>query len=331
MTKPAKLIGWVSQLYGQQLEPRPRTSPDQIPAGREFFSIGNFPKLLEDLPEDVRQTNDIVLRHRDGYDVTADVYAPTSGEGPFPTIVWFHGGSWALMSKEFLRKLGMQWAQQGFVVLNVEYGFAPEFPYPHAPEDAIYALRWAARRIAEFGGRPDHFFVGGDSAGANMSTAAILALGDPELLDGLDEGDLAGVEVSFAGALLFCGIFDFPLLFARPGGLSTTGFIETTWNLAYLGPNFVNRHRDPLVSAAYAGDRLDTFPPCYLNVGIEDWLLPQSLNFTQVLADHRVRTTLSVVEDADHEFLLMPDVVPGAVPEFHRTVAWMRDRAAELD
>jgi acetyl esterase/lipase len=331
MTKPPKLIGWVSQLYGQQLESKPRTSPDQIPAGRQFFSIGNFPELLEDLPAGVVQTNDIVLRHRKGYDVTADVYAPAEGEGPFPTIVWVHGGSWSLMSKEFLRKLGMQWAEQGFVVLNVEYGLAPEFPFPHGPEDAIYAMRWARQHIAEYKGRPDHLFLGGDSAGANLSTASILALQNPDLLDGMDEGDLAGVEVSFGGALLFCGVFDFPLLFTRPGGLAGTGFIETTWNLAYLGPNFVNVHRNPLVSAAYAGDLLSAFPPCYLNVGVEDALLPQSLSFTQVLADHGVRTTLSVVEDADHEFLLMPEVVPGAMPEFDRTVAWLRARVAELD
>ncbi len=331
MSKTPKLLGWVSQLYGQQLESKPRTSPDQIPAGRAFFSIGNFPKLLEDLPESVSVTSDIVLRHRDGYDVTADIYAPEA-EGSFPTIVWFHGGSWSLMSKEFLKKLGMQWAELGFVVLNVDYGLAPEFPFPYGVEDAIYALRWATKNIADYKGRPDHVFVGGDSAGANLSASAILALGDAtgSLFEGLDQGDLEGVEVSFAGALLFCGVFDFPLLFAKPVGLTGTGFIETTWNLAYLGPNFVGRHRDPLVSAAYATN-LESFPPAYLNVGIEDSLLPQSLNFTQILADHGVRATLSVVGDADHEFLLMPDVVSGAKPEFDRVVAWMRERVAELD
>jgi acetyl esterase/lipase len=318
-----KLTGWVSQLYGQQLESKPRTSPDQIPTSRAFFSIGNFPRLLEDLPEGVTQTNDIVLWHRDGYDVTADVYAPEA-DGTFPTIVWFHGGSWSLMTKEFLRKLGMQWAAQGFVVLSVDYGLAPEFPFPHAPEDAIYALRWATKHIADHKGRPDHFFVGGDSAGANLTAAAILTLNDTTgaLFDGFDQGDLADTPVSFAGALLFCGVFDFPLLFAKPGGLAATGFIETTWNLAYLGPNFVNLHRDPRVSAAYAPN-LDSFPPSYLNVGIEDSLLPQSLSFTQVLADHGVDATLSVVGGADHEFLLMPDVVPEASAEFDRTVDWL--------
>lgn len=331
MSKTPKLIGWVSQLYGQQLEPKPRTSPDQIAAGREFFSIKNFPKLLENLPPSVTQVSDIVLRHRDGYDLAADIYQPEA-EGPFPTIVWFHGGSWSLMSKEFLKKLGMQWAEQGFVVLNVDYGLAPEHPFPYGLEDAIYALRWATTHIAEYKGRPDHVFVGGDSAGANLSAAAILALGDStgELIADLDEGDLKGVNVSFAGALLFCGVFDFPLLFAKPGGLSTTGFIETTWNLAYLGPNFVKVHRDPRVSPSFATN-LEVFPPAYLNVGIEDALLPQSLHFTQILADHKVPTTLSVVADADHEFLLMPEVVAGAKAEFDRTVAWMRERIADLD
>lgn len=330
MTTPTKLNGWVSQLYRQQLESTPRTSPDQIPASREFFGIHNFPHLLEGLPAGVRTTEDIVLRSRDGYDVVADVYAPLEGEGPFPTIVWIHGGSWALMTRHFLKRLGMQWTERGFVVLNIDYGLAPEHPYPAALEDTIYAMRWAAQNIAEYGGRPDRFFTGGESAGANLAAAAVLALTDPsgELLEGLDEGELAGVPVTFGGTLLFCGIFDFPLLFAHPGSLSTTGFIETTWNLAYLGPNFVRLHRDPRVSPAYSPN-LGLFPPSYLNCGSVDALLPQTLSFTQQLADAGVHTTVSIVGGADHEYMLLPDVVPEGIAESERIVTWMLDRAAE--
>ena len=205
MAKTPNLIGWASQLMGSQLEPRPRTSPDQIPAARQMWAISNIPRLLSDLPELGGNHHDIVLRSRDGLDLTADIHVP-EGEGPFPTLVYFHGGSWVLWSAAHMRKLCMQIAQRGFVVINVEYGLAPERPWPWAVEDAAYALRWARKNVTRYKGRAERLYVGGDSAGANLSAAAICALHGEG--GSLDAGDLNGVAVSFAGTLLLCGVFD---------------------------------------------------------------------------------------------------------------------------
>jgi len=221
----------------------------------------------------------------------------------------------------------MQIAERGFVVVNVEYGLAPEHPWPWAVEDALYAARWAAKNAERYGGRSDRLYIGGDSAGANLTAAAICALkGDGAKLD---EGDLKDVSVDVAGALLFCGVFDFPLLFSEPRTNAGTGFIETTWNLAYLGPNFVSVHRDPLVSPAYSAVLAD-FPPVYINCGDHDALVPQSLRFAKCLMDAGVPTTLSIVENADHEFLLIPEFVSGATGEFEHIIEWLRLQEAKI-
>ncbi len=326
MATTPELVGWASQLMRKQLVPKPRTSPDQIPAAREMWRLENLPHLAADLPELSANHYGIVLRRREGADLTADVHVP-EGEGPFPTLVYLHGGSWVLWSAAHLRKQCMQIAQRGFVVINVEYGLAPEHPWPWAVEDALYAMRWASQNAERYGGRSTRLYVGGDSAGANLTAAAICALkGDGAALD---EGDLTGVPVDIAGALLLCGVFDFPLLFAEPRSVADTGFIETTWNLAYLGSNFVGVHRHPLVSPAYSSVLVD-FPPVYINCGDCDALVPQSLRFAKCLIDAGVPTTLSIVENADHEFLLIPEFVPAAAGEFEHIISWIRLQEAKV-
>jgi acetyl esterase len=165
--------------------------------------------------------------------------------------------------------------------------------------------------------------IGGDSAGANLAAAAIVALSGLESL--VDGGDLNGTPVTFSGAFLPYGIFDFPLLFAEPGKNAGTGVIETTWNLAYLGPTFLKRHREPIVSPIYAPN-LSAFPPTYIACGDRDALLPQSLAMTKALVAAGVPTTLSVVEGGDHAFLMIPDVIAGAGPELERIAVWLLEK-----
>jgi len=319
VTQPAQPTDWISQLLGRPVTLPPRTSVDQIPAARAFWDLSH---VNRDLPELAAVHDRVVLREREGLALTAEIYVP-KGQGPFPTMLYLHGGSWVLWSAAHLRKLGMGIAAQGIVVANLEYGLAPEHPFPWAVEDSVYAARWLTENADRYGGRPGGLLIGGDSAGANLAAAAIVALNGPEHL--VDGGALAGTPVTFSGALLSYGIFDFPLLFVEPGRNAAGGVIETTWNLAYLGPNFIKYHREPLVSPTYAPN-LSAFPPTYLSCGDRDALLPQSLAMAKALVQAGVPTTLSVVEGGDHAFLMMPDVIPGAGPERQRIYAWLLEK-----
>jgi len=62
-----------------------------------------------------------------------DYYCPTTGAGPFPTIINLHGGAWVLGNKGVPENRPMAsryLAQQGYVVLDVQYGLGtfPEDP-----------------------------------------------------------------------------------------------------------------------------------------------------------------------------------------------------------
>lgn len=89
-----------------------------------------------------------------------------------PTLVYLHGGGWALGDLDthdvLCRRLAVE---AGRVVVAVGYRLAPEHPFPAGLEDALAVLRWACGR----GGRVE---VGGDSAGGNLAAAACIALRD---------------------------------------------------------------------------------------------------------------------------------------------------------
>ncbi len=109
----------------------------------------------------------------------------------------------------------MQICAAGFVVVSLNYRFAPEsIPFPVGRQDCIYAARWIVRSIATYGGDPDHPAVGGGSAGGNLSACTALALHGSE--EGIDGGDLAGVSMRFRGAVLHFGVLDVPRWIAEP-------------------------------------------------------------------------------------------------------------------
>jgi len=106
-------------------------------------------------------------------EVTADVIVP-KGDGPFPVLVYLHGGGWICGSPTTHNKLAHRFAEAGYLVLNVDYRLAPEHVYPAAPDDAFAALQWVGENARELGGDPGRIAVGGDSAGGNL--AAVVAL-----------------------------------------------------------------------------------------------------------------------------------------------------------
>jgi acetyl esterase len=309
--------GWISALAGHAVEPPRRETLQDLIDSREFWlSLAD----LSDLPERV-EVHEALLWDRGETRLTGEIYVP-EGEGPFPLLMHAHGGGYCTGSVQNDRKVGMRLAEHGFTVINPEYSLAPEHPFPRAVEDCLYAARWLAAHAGEYRGDPSRFVFEGGSAGAGLAAAAILALDGST--EGLDQGDLVGVEVRPAAALLFYGLFSFPLLLLEPG--SNVGPAEL-WTRAYLGPHFTSDLRHPLASPLYA-DTLGCFPPTYLSCGIEDSLLSHTLELTKALAGAGVSATLSVVDGLDHSFVKLADSEPAAARELERVHEWLAERMA---
>jgi acetyl esterase len=309
---------WRAQIAGRPVEYTRPTSVDQLP-GRRRGGQKVFEDLNVELPP-IGQIHEYVTMRPAGAGrgtPTAEIYVP-DGPGPFPVLLHIHGGGWFTGSALGERKLGMQFCTQGFVVVNIDYALAPENPFPAGLEDCVYAARWIRRHIAQYKGDPGRIAIGGGSAGGNLTMCTALALhgGDDGLLDG---ADLAEVEVRFSGAVPQFGVLDVPRWLMEPHYYAG---VSEMYIMSYLGANFSDRIRHPLVSPVYSA-RLNTLCPVYVSCGDEDALLSHSLALTEKLTLADVPTTLSVVEGCDHEFLKLWHLLPNAEPEFRRICGWL--------
>ncbi len=103
-----------------------------------------------------------------------DIYAPTEGQGPWPVIIFVHGGSWSSGNKNPYEFVGRALAARGFLTILPNYRLHPEHPYPAFVEDTALAIDWTTRHAGEYGGDPKHIIASGHSAGAYNVALAIL-------------------------------------------------------------------------------------------------------------------------------------------------------------
>lgn len=322
----AQPLNWLQKIVGapppSATPPPPITSTEMIPQRREAL---HFDALVRNLPKVGQIHEDVLLRERDGARLTAEIYVP-DGDGPFPTMLYMHGGAWCVWSARDVRRTAMRIAAEGMVVVNLDYGLAPEHPFPWAVEDAIYGVRWAALNAGRYGGTNEVIAIGGDSAGANLAVAAIAFLDGGLQSDlELDEGDLRDMPVRFSAALLHCGAFDLRLL-VHDERQTTPGTTEIMTYSAYLGSHWASRLVNPLASPYYAPN-LSCLPPTYLNCGTDDPILAQTLVMAQKLAQADVPISVSVVPGLDHDFFLIEDD-PTVEQEWERTLTWLQTHNA---
>ncbi|MBX3300575.1 MAG: alpha/beta hydrolase [Nitrospira sp.] len=102
------------------------------------------------------------------------IYTP-QGTGPFPVIVYYHGGGWVIGTIDTYDASARELAKATrAIVVAVEYRKAPEHKFPAAHEDAYAAYQWVLRHAERFGGDPSMVAVAGESAGGNLAAAVCL-------------------------------------------------------------------------------------------------------------------------------------------------------------
>ena len=111
-------------------------------------------------------------------DIPIRVYTP-EGRGPFPALVYLHGGGWVAGDLEMVDPsctMLTNWA--GAVVISVNYRLAPEHKFPAPVTDCYAATQWVSSNAAELNVDPERIAVGGDSAGGNLAAAVSVVARD---------------------------------------------------------------------------------------------------------------------------------------------------------
>ena len=223
-------------------------------------------------------------------EIPVKVFTP-QGSGPFPLLVFLHGGGWVILSPETHAKLCAEFAEgAGVVVVSVGYRLAPEHPAPAALDDCVAAIRWAVEHAGELNADGSRFAVGGDSAGGNLTAASMLRLRD-------ENGPQARLQLLLYGALTLDN--DLPSVIENGEGKILTRKAMEWFYGHYLSGGATRE--DPYV-APIKGD-LRGVPPARLIVGSLDPLLDDSKLFAKALEAAGVPAKLSVYQDQPHVFL----------------------------
>ncbi|MGH7488252.1 MAG: hypothetical protein ACREMY_22040, partial [bacterium] len=82
------------------------------------------------LPASVEQKTDLVYALAGSRQLHLDLYLPKSGRGPFPAIVYIHGGGWNAGNKNAFRRQAAYMATKGFAGACIEYRLSSEARYP---------------------------------------------------------------------------------------------------------------------------------------------------------------------------------------------------------
>jgi len=215
----------------------------------------------------------------------ADVAVP-KGTGPHPVVIYLHGGGWAFGSPASFRKLGMQFAEAGYLTIILDYRLAPEHPFPAALDDAVFAIGWVADNARRWNGDRRRIAIGGDSAGANLALSAITSSAPQS-------------HAAVRAALLFYGAFDLAATAERNrahAGLQMQLKTYVAGNTALFD--------DPRVSPLKAVTA--KLPPCFImGAGDDTWCLADSLALAQALFAVASPYELHVMEGIPHGFLQM--------------------------
>ncbi len=232
-------------------------------------------------------------------EIPVKIFTP-AGQGPFPLVVYFHGGGWVIGSPATHTKLCAELAEgAGAVVVSVHYRLAPEHTPPAQLDDCVAAVRWAVDHAAELNADGSRFALAGDSAGGNLAACAALRLRD-------EGGPRARLQLLLYGA--FTGNNDLPSVIENGEGKILTRQMMDWFYRHYLSagadPN------DPYIFPIH-GD-LRGLPPAHLIVGTLDPLLDDSKLYAEALQKAGVPAKLSIYQDQPHIFLQLTAMLDGA-------------------
>ncbi|MFJ9547241.1 alpha/beta hydrolase fold domain-containing protein [Streptomyces erythrochromogenes] len=255
-----------------------------------------------------------------------DVQLP-AGEGPFPAVVWIHGGGWLDGDRRYppptvpAALLHGTVLAAGLALVSIDYRHSLEAPFPAQLHDVKAAIRYVRAFAGDLGIDPDRIGVWGESAGGHLAALAGL-VGPADDTDGTDgavgvalegtqgvgsgeTGVLAVVDWYGVSDLVALAAHPMPPMPPMPSGAEFPDPYE-----ALLGASVAER--PDLARAAspvtYAGG--PTPPPPFLLVhGTRDGLVPYSQS--EILAaalEGGGEVTLHPVDGADHIFLGSPDI-----------------------
>lgn len=250
-------------------------------------------------PEADIATSDMMITGAAG-DIPARIYTPP-GEGPFPVIVYFHGGGWVIANIDTYDASARSLALGAkAVVVSSHYRQGPEDVFPTAHDDAYAAYVWAVENSGSLNGDAARMAVAGESAGANLAANVAIMARDNKITMPVHQllvYPIAGNDM------------DTPS-YIENADAAPLGKADMAWFVEYAFANMEDA-TDPRVNLVARTD-LEGLPPATLITAQIDPLRSEGQAYGQALTEAGVAVDMVNYDRVTHEFFGMGAVVPEA-------------------
>ena len=233
------------------------------------------------------------------HSVAVRIYTP-KGDGPFPVILYIHGGGWVIADLDTYDATPRALCNAvGAVVVSTHYRQAPEYKFPAAHEDAFGVYQWVLQNEGKRNYDSKHTAIVGESAGGGMAAAVCL----------MAKGK--GMQLPLHQVLVY------PI--ADMTDMDSASYLEnaeaTPLNKATMA--WFSKHtlanpddaKNPLLSPALAGDALKGLPPATIINAQIDPLRTDGDKLAKALTDAGVKVNHKIYDGVTHEFFGMVAVV----------------------
>ncbi len=219
------------------------------------------------------------------------VFTP-EGQGPFPAVVYFHGGGWVLGDVSTHDALCRRLANAAkCVVVSVDYPRSPEAKFPVPFDESYAATKRVVEQAQKFNIDANRVAVAGDSAGANLAAAVALKARDESgpSIDFL----LLIYPVTSSGC--DTGTYD---EFAEGFGLSKASMLWFWQQYLSSEEDGRNPYASPLMAESFSG-----LPPTHVLTAEYDVLREEGESFAAKLQEAGVPTTHKRYDGMIHGFV----------------------------
>lgn len=247
-------------------------------------------------------------------DIPLRIYWP-EGSGPFPVLVYFHGGGWVTGSLNThdndCRYLA---TAVGCCVVAVDYRLAPENKFPAGLDDCIAAAEWVYQNARTLDGDPDRIAVAGDSAGANLATVVAM-----------QARDRGGPPLVFQ-LLIYPGL-DLVSLDSPSHLENAEGLFLTLKGIYWFRDHYLSSEEersDPRASPLRAED-LSRLPPALIITAEYDPLRDDGQAYAQRLEQAGVEVTYTCYEGMIHGFFVLRQLLDKGKQAARQAVEALRE------
>jgi acetyl esterase/lipase len=249
-------------------------------------------------PDTVEVQRDVVYATLGARQMHLDLFLPKTRKGPFPAVVYIHGGGWSAGNRTAFQRQAAYMATKGYVGACIEYRLSGEAKYPAALYDSKAAVRWLRANAARYNVDPDRIAAAGGSAGGHLVGLLGTTAGMPAY-DG-DEG-ATGVSSRVVAVAAFNPAMDFVDFGKRSEGSADNSVA------AFLGATYQQNPKLWEQASPTCLVTAKSAPFLFLH-GNADTTVPyrQSVEMMQKLKAAGVRAELFTAAGAKHGFFNTP-------------------------